>query len=472
MEDGLAQSLSAARVDLNPHQVDAAMFALRSPLSKGVLLADEVGLGKTIEAALVITQRWWEGRRRLLLITPASLRKQWSQELWEKFSLPSVILDAKRVRELKKAGEARPLDRADAIVILSYEYAARIAPELQAISWDLVVMDEAHKLRNVYRAADDSRSAVLRRALADRQKLLLTATPLQNNLMELYGLLSIIDEHFFGSPDAFRAEFGKSDAGTLAVLGRRLEPICKRTLRRQVQQAGLINYTKRMAETFDFTPSALETKLYQQMSAYLQREDTLAIGKTGRHLVTLVLRKILGSSSFAVAATLDKMVARLERKLEVGEETLDDYDGVEETAETWREVGADAEADALEADEAEAVEAADPALLRAEIEELRGFRDLATSIDDNAKGRALVGSLPGVLREIEDKGGQRKAVIFTESVRTQRYLRDLLEANGFAGQTVLMNGANTDAESQALYKAWLAKHAGNSNVVSKTKART
>ena len=215
-EDGLAQSLSAARVDLNPHQVDAAMFALRSPLSKGVLLADEVGLGKTIEAALVITQRWWEGRRRLLLITPASLRKQWQQELWEKFSLPSVILDAKRVRELKKAGETRPLDRKDGIVILSYEYAARIAPELQAISWNLVVMDEAHKLRNVYRAAEDSRSAVLRRALADRQKLLLTATPLQNNLMELYGLLSIIDEHFFGSEDAFRdrvRQVGRGHAG-------------------------------------------------------------------------------------------------------------------------------------------------------------------------------------------------------------------------------------------------------------------
>ncbi len=470
VEDGLAQSLSAARVDLNPHQVDAAMFALRSPLSKGVLLADEVGLGKTIEAALVITQRWWEGRRRLLLIAPASLRKQWQQELWEKFSLPSVILDAKRVRELQKAGDARPLERTDGIVILSYEYGSRVAAELHAIRWDLVVMDEAHKLRNVYRAAEGSRSSVLRAALADRQKLLLTATPLQNNLMELYGLLSMIDEHFFGSPDAFRAEFGRSDAGTLAVLGRRLEPICKRTLRRQVQQAGLINYTKRMAETFDFTPSALERKLYKQMSEYLQREDTLAIGKTGRHLVTLVLRKILGSSSFAVAATLDKMVTRLERKLEVGEETLDDYDGVEETAETWREVGGDAEADALEADEAEAVKGADPALLRAEIEELRGFRDLATSIDDNAKGRALVGSLPGVLREIEDKGGQRKAVIFTESVRTQRYLRNLLEANGFAGQTVLLNGANTDPESQALYKAWLAKHAGNSNVVSKTKS--
>ena len=434
--DGLTQSLSAARVDLNPHQVDAAMFALRSPLSKGVLLADEVGLGKTIEAALVISQRWWERRRRLLLITPASLRKQWAQELSEKFSLPSVILDAKRVKDMKKAGKDDPFSGADGVIILSYEYAARVADRLRAIPWDLVVFDEAHKLRNVYRAAETSRAAVLRDALADRQKLLLTATPLQNNLMELYGLITVIDDQFFGSQDAFRAEFGgKGDTAALSILGRRLEPICKRTLRRQVQKAGLINYTNRLPKTFDFTPDRLEADLYQHMSDYLQRDDTFAVGKNGRHLVTLVLRKILGSSSFAVAATLDKMVTRLTGKLPVTEETLDDIDGVAETADDWREDDQDAEADALESEANEAVEKIDPEALKAEIDELARYRDLAASISTNAKGKALLESLPLVLDEIVGKGGDRKAVIFTESVRTQAYLRDLLEANGFAGQT-------------------------------------
>jgi SNF2 family DNA or RNA helicase len=192
--DALTQSLSSARVDLNPHQVDAAMFALRSPLSKGVLLADEVGLGKTIEAALVLSQRWWERQRHLLLIVPASLRKQWATELREKFSLPSVILDAKRVKELTFDGRPNPLGRGDGIVILSYEYAARISEELRRVPWSLVVFDEAHKLRNVYKAAESSRAAVLKDALVGRQKLLLTATPLQNNLMELYGLITVIDE--------------------------------------------------------------------------------------------------------------------------------------------------------------------------------------------------------------------------------------------------------------------------------------
>src|SRR5689334_8833439 len=94
-DDAFAKALTTARVDMNPHQIDAALFALKSPLSKGVILADEVGLGKTIEASLVIAQKWAERKRRILLIVPASLRKQWSQELAEKFSLPSVLVEAK-----------------------------------------------------------------------------------------------------------------------------------------------------------------------------------------------------------------------------------------------------------------------------------------------------------------------------------------------------------------------------------------
>jgi superfamily II DNA or RNA helicase len=467
--EGLTQSLSSARVDLNPHQVDAAMFALRSPLSKGVVLADEVGLGKTIEAALVLSQRWWERQRNLLLIVPASLRKQWATELREKFSLPSVILDTKRVKDLAKVGKPNPLGRGEGVVILSYEYAARIADQLRAVPWSLVVFDEAHKLRNVYRAAETSRAAVLRDALAGRQKLLLTATPLQNNLMELYGLVTIIDDTYFGSEQAFRAEFGgPSDKVSQALLARRLEPICKRTLRRQVQKAGLINYTNRLPKTFDFTPDKLETDLYEHMSDYLRRDDTLAVGQNGRHLVTLVLRKILGSSSFAVAATLDKMVNRLERKLAINEEALDDIDGVEETAEEWREDGDAREAEALEDETDDAIEDIDPEALKAEIAELARYRDLAASIQTNAKGKALLDCLPGVLEEIVAKGGQRKAVIFTESVRTQTYLRELLERSGFEGQTVVLNGSNSDKDSNAIYKAWLEKHRGT-DVVSGSK---
>jgi superfamily II DNA or RNA helicase len=469
-KDALTQSLSAAKVDLNPHQVDAATFALRSPLSKGVLLADEVGLGKTIEAALVISQRWWERERKILLIVPASLRKQWAAELHEKFSLPSVILDAKRIKDLEKEGRPNPLGRDDGIIIMSYEYAARVSDTLRRIQWNLVVLDEAHKLRNVYKAAENSRASVLRKALAGRQKLLLTATPLQNNLMELFGLISLIDETYFGSEQAFRSEFGRREGGaSQALLAKRLEPICKRTLRRQVQRAGLINFTNRLPKTFDFTPDRLETDLYDKVSAYLQDPETIALGQNGRHLVTLMLRKILGSSSFAVTQTLEKMIRRLEAKRVVDDDTLDDLDGFSEHAEEWREAGAGSEVDAVEDDADEDGEHIDPAKLECEIRKLTEYRDLAMSISGNAKGKALLDCLPTVLEEITTKGGQRKAVIFTESVRTQTYLRDLLEQNGFEGETVVLNGSNSDKDSNALYKAWLEKHRGT-DVASGSKA--
>ncbi|MCA9531068.1 MAG: DEAD/DEAH box helicase family protein [Myxococcales bacterium] len=147
----LSRSISNARVDLNPHQVDAALFAVRSPLSKGVVLADEVGLGKTIEAGLVLAQRWAERRRRILIIVPATLRKQWAQELDDKFHIPTIVLESASFNRMVKAGNANPFDQEDRVVVCSYHFAANKSDIVAMHPWDLVVMDEAHRLRNVYK---------------------------------------------------------------------------------------------------------------------------------------------------------------------------------------------------------------------------------------------------------------------------------------------------------------------------------
>src|SRR5436190_7932695 len=179
----LAGAVASAQVDLNPHQVDAALFAFDSPLSKGALLADEVGLGKTIEAGLVLSQKWAERKRRVLVITPSNLRKQWFQELTEKFFLPCRILAAKSYNAAIKQGRFRPFETPD-IVICSYHFARSKSNDVHAVSWDLVVIDEAHRLRNVYKPANVIANT-LKMALAGTHKLLLTATPLQNSLLEL-----------------------------------------------------------------------------------------------------------------------------------------------------------------------------------------------------------------------------------------------------------------------------------------------
>jgi len=452
-EDAFAQSLSTARVDMNPHQVDAALFALASPLTKGVLLADEVGLGKTIEAALVIAQKWAERRRRILLIVPASLRKQWSQELADKFSLPSVIIETKVYNDAKKRGIARPFDHDGKVVIASYEFAATKDHDVAHGRWDLVVYDEAHRLRNVYKQGGALRAKKLRDATRGFFKVLLTATPLQNSLVELYGLVSVLDEHFFGDESSFRSTYVNAGDGrnSLLYLRKRLEPICKRTLRRQVQLAGLIRYTERCALTLEFEPSQDERHLYESVSAYLQRRDTIAFGEKPNALVTLVVRKILGSSTFALSETLMKIIDRLHTKQRPSIETLVDYDVADEVAEeldNTSEIGED---------QAPLI---DPVKLAAEIAELEGYRALALKIGENAKGLKLVKALPQALTQIAEKGGQRKAVIFTESVRTQTYLSALLSANGYADDIALLNGQNSDSQSKAIYEDWLARHRG------------
>ena len=454
-DDAFAKSLATARVDMNPHQVDAALFALQSPLSKGVLLADEVGLGKTIEASLVIAQKWAEQKRKILLIVPASLRKQWAQELADKFSLPSRILDAKTYRELEKSGEHRPFDTTKKIVIASYEFVVKYAEQVETIDWDLVIYDEAHKLRNVYKKNGAKRAKVLKESLSKPFKILLTATPLQNSLMELYGLVSMIDDHHFGSEYAFKSMYvgpGQSIA-SMHTLRKRLQQICKRTLRGQVQEAGHIKYTNRIARTFDFAAGDEEVRLYESVSAYLQRENTIGFGQRTNSLLILVARKMLGSSTAAIAQFLDKVVQRLDNLKTSDEDLFDDIEIIDEIAE---EFGEELDKGVLVIDPEEI----DQKKLAAEIVELKSYRDLAISIKANAKGEKLIAKLPEVMDEIVKLGGQKKAVIFTESVRTQKYLADLLSEKGYEGQVVMMNGSNNDPDSRKIYSDWIKKHEG------------
>src|SRR5450432_1069755 len=146
----IAASLADAQVDLNPHQIEAALFAFRSPLSKGAILADEVGLGKTIEAGILLAQKWAERKRKLLIIVPSNLRKQWNQELSEKFFLPSVILETRSFNEQLKQKNLNPFTRPE-IVICSFQFGRSKDVYVSQIAWDLVVIDEAHRLRNVYK---------------------------------------------------------------------------------------------------------------------------------------------------------------------------------------------------------------------------------------------------------------------------------------------------------------------------------
>ncbi|MBF6593586.1 MAG: DEAD/DEAH box helicase [Thermaceae bacterium] len=445
----LASTLVDAQVDLNPHQVDAALFAFRSPLSKGAILADEVGLGKTIEAGLVIAQKWAERKRQILIVTPANLRKQWFQELSEKFFLPCEILESKFYNAANRKGNFEPF-ASSKIVICSYQFARAKAGDIRRINWNLVVMDEAHRLRNVYKPANVI-AQTLKQALDHAPKILLTATPLQNNLQELYGLVSIIDDHTFGDLGSFKAQFSNlEDAQTFHALRERLRPICHRTLRRQVQP--YIKYTRREPLTQDFTPSAAETELYELVSEYLQRQNLHGLPNSQRNLITLVMRKLLASSSFAVAGALKNIAKRLRKQVngDLGNTLAEDYESLEETADEWE-------------DEERPLSEEDKATIAQEVADLERYFGLASSITDNAKGQALLTALERAFAAAEGLGAERKAIIFTESRRTQAYLQQLLEPL-YGGKMVLFNGSNSDPASKRILKAWKQRHKGTDQV--------
>ncbi len=451
-DNQVSRAMASARVDMNPHQVEAACFALKSPLAKGVLLADEVGLGKTIEASLVIAQKWAERKRAILLVVPASLRKQWNQELLDKFELPSTIIDSKIARELSKSGGNNPFSQNDRIVICSYEYAARQTTHVENVRWNLVIFDEAHRLRNLYKKDSNARAKKIHQStLHAETKILLSATPMQNNLLELYGLSKMIDEHFFGDEKSFRALYvnRQKDKDALADLKQRIKPLCHRTLRRQVQEEGGINFTNRFSITQDFTPSDDEWQLYEKISDYLQRPELHAIAPRARHLVSIGIRKILASSTFAVAGTLARMIDRLEKSQQIDEDTLGDI----EDADDWYDQFDDGTEDV-------------PAQmnLQQEIDTLKSFKKIADEITDNAKGEALMVALNRAFEFAESLGSARKAVVFTESCRTQQYLKKRLEENGFTGRLVLLNGSNNDADSKAIYEEWCERHTGSARV--------
>ena len=449
--NAISQSLLNAMVDINPHQIDAALFAFRSPLSKGVVLADEVGLGKTIEAGLVLCQYWSTGKRKIIVVCPASLRKQWEAELQDKFGIPCEILDTKNYNTYLREGR-NPLS-AKRVIICSYNFCAKHKGDIVTNGFDLAVMDEAHKMRNVYRKSART-AADVRDALHGVKKLLLTATPFQNSLMELYGLTSVIDDRFFGSEKSFRNEYGKGE--NLKQLRERIQPLFTRTLRKDVKE--YINYTHRLPLTQKFNATDDEHELYQAVSEFLRRDDLYSVPASQKKLTTMIIRKILASSTYALIFTLEHIQERLMRMLEANKtEDLNVEDLLDEDEwQTYQEYEDDSalvcEEPLFDEDEI------DVPRLKGEIATVEGFIDKARHIKEESKAKALLIALEQSFEKLCEMGANRKALIFTESTKTQAYLREFLEANGYQDRVVLFNGKASESQTNEIYKRWCVAH--------------
>ena len=236
---------------------------------------------------------------------------------------------------------------------------------------------------------------------------------------------------------------------------QRLLPYYKRTLRRDVKE--YINYTNRLPITQQFDATDLESKLYDDVSEFLRRDDVYSVPKRQRMLTTMIIRKILASSTYALIGTLTTVKARLEQMLNnetVKQLTLTDYfdaDEVELYEEEDEDEGGDLNDDGkIDLDK-----------LRDEIKTIEGFIETALQIKYDSKSEALLQALEQSFAMLPKTGAQRKALIFTESTRTQKYLKDYLDQHGYAGKIVIFNGTNNEPESNAIYDTWYAKNAYN-----------
>lgn len=454
LEESPYRCLLNANIELNPHQVNAFCAAIQALKTGGIVLADEVGLGKTIEAGLVLKYMLDSGAKRVLIALPATLRKQWEIELDEKFGLEATILDRNIVEkdyyETKKWIEDAKETR---IAITSYDYASKLMKRFSLVKWDFLIIDEAHNLRNVFHGA--KRAKNLYEKSKGIPKILLTATPLQNYLSDLHGLISFIDPRIFGSEKVFNKRYvtDKDYDG----LKRELAPVLYRTLRRDVGK--YMNFRKRKCRTVDFELSSSEVELYMRVNEFLKRPVLYSIPTSNKALIILVIRKLLASSSFALIETFEVLAVRLE-KLKQGTKSAKAQEGFDLF---WQYVEDELDENDLEEDEDEDM-VFQKQIIQEELDEVTNIIAAAEKIKSNAKIKALQTAIKTAFEYQASVSIPQKVVVFTESKRTQKYIANELRGNGYDEEDILLfNGDFNDAMTGEIYRAWQVKNFGKTN---------
>ena len=443
-----------ANIEQNPHQINAFCAAIQALKTGGIVLADEVGLGKTIEAGLVLKYVIESGAKKILIALPASLRKQWELELEDKFGLEAIILDRLTVEKDKEDWRTRLTNNEKVrIVLTSYDYSSKLMNRFPEVKWDFLIIDEAHNLRNVFHGT--KRANNLYKMSKGIPKILLTATPLQNSLTDLHGLISFIDSRIFGNEKVFNKRY--IDDKDYSDLKRELSPVLYRTLRRDV--AKYMNFKKRTCKTVDFTLSPDEIELYQRVNDFLKRELLYSIPTSNRSLIILVIRKLLASSSFALIETFEVLKARLE-KLKKGSKSASAQEGFDLF---WSFVEDEIDESGFEETEDEDT-IIQKQYIQSELNEVNAIIDVARKIKSNAKIVALKSAVQIAFDHQKEQGISQKVVIFTESKRTQKYIAAELRDTGFEEKDILLfNGDFDDAMTREIYRAWQVKNFGNVN---------
>ncbi len=432
-------SLSNSRTRILAHQVESTHIIVNA-LQQRFLIADEVGLGKTIEAGLVIKEMIYRHNYETILVTaPASLLYQWQAEMESKFNEHFTIMNRKLLDAAQKeVGEKGNPWKVHKKIICSIDFIKNedFFQDLEETKWDAVIFDEAHRLR---RDANTSTKAyVVAEMLAERSKflLLLSATPFRGNLEELYYLIYLIDPNVLGPFRTFASEYCY-DGADLSTLKKKLSDVI---IRRTKKQIG--GFTERHARTIQFELYSDERLLYDETTKYVVEEFNKASQSENRAVgfVMTVFQKLLDSSSYALHRALSKRQIKLQDMLDRAEGNgllLDNlYDSFSE------------ELDEMPDEIEEVDNLADGTIertiddLKSEIKTLARLVKLSSNIDKDKKGENLLELIDTLKKE-----GHNKFLIFTQFRTTQDYLMKILEGNS----VVAFNGSmSLDEKEQAI----------------------
>ena len=398
--DRLVPAFASSDIKAYPFQIAAANFALRSPYQKGVVLCDEAGMGKSHEVMLVISQKWLEGQNRILLLIPnADLLRQWTELIDRYYTIPYIVLTNREEWDANTSDENSNAFLQDAIVISTYDFVADNESAAKTVNWDLTVFEEANALSSVYRE-DNKQAKVLKHTAGCSFKLLLTGTPIEKNIMDLYGLIWFIDETVLPDEQEFLSRYLRKPEN-YPELAERVSKYCFRTLRSQA--TGYAKVPNRILITHEYTPSAKERELYNLLYAYINKPGKIAFPEMNQYDLALRLLSLQSSSTAAVLQTIKGVIKRLESILDAQDELAE-----------WRQMQAAAE-----------------------------------SITKDEKSKQLLVALKNGFALMRKSGAKKKAVIFTESIETQKMLCKLL-SNQY--KTCVYNGS-TDYNAIRRFKA-------------------
>lgn len=376
-EDNLVPVYASSDIQVYPFQVAAASFAMRSPYQKGVILCDEAGMGKTHEAMLVVVQKWLEGINRIFIAVPnADLLMQWIDTLDRCYTVPYVVLTGREDWEQNISDENSNAFEQNGVILTTFDFLADQQAAAKEIKWDLTVFEEANALSSVSNQ-DSSQAKILKDIAEDSFKILLTGTPIEKNIMDLYGLMYFIDETVLPDAETYMKRYLRKPEN-YPELAERVSKYCFRTLRSQAKQYAKI--PERILVTLEYTPSAKEQKLYDLLYAYVNKENKIAFPEMSSYDLALRLLGLQSSSTAAVLQTIKGIIKRLEHLPNAADE----------------------------------------------LNELRKMESLAESIETDEKAKLLLKYLNKIMPLLRKVGANKKAVIFTESVETQKMLYKLL----------------------------------------------